>query len=1024
MNVEIYETKEFLKALRAMKLVGGRKSKAADQVFVMRSSIGVIDNPFRSLRKTKHGESRIAGCVKYDLHEFCRLITIVGNGCIFLVFVGDHEDSEAWLESHRGLTIGAVDGKSLGKTKISDVESGVTINSDPDNWSGVLIERLSGELFERLLGDRPFREVQAVQRIKAGSSDIVIKACLVQVGDESLQAALYDILVLLNGGHIEEAENRTLHHLGDFKPLAELSAEELLELDMGDGTRKVELGSKEYSAWVSRFMETKHPFDWFLFMHPEQERHVAVDYSGPAKLSGVTGSGKTSIAVKRAIRLASEYTDKKLLVVSLNRALCEFISEIVDHACGSDQALRSRIEVASLFSICQALLQEFEPENAKLYSDITWGLEEHKDEVYREFYRCLSNVKDAEVLRPIHRLLTSQSIDAEKYISEEFDWIRSALARDQRSNYASISRQGRGYKILEQHRASILEGLAGWERKMSAVGVIDYMGLVTAVTRHMDKITPRYRCILVDEVQDFGSVELSILRKLVKPDRNDLFVCGDAAQSILPKHQSFDAAGIDVKGRSSRIFRNYRNSREILKVAHQVLTLNLSELHFEVGELEISDPELSYRSSAEPLLLEAKSLEIEIAAALRLLDANDEIAERRGTTHSGCIAIVGYSGFEVQQYGKDIGIPVLDGASKFLHGTRFLSDLEQTKGYEFDTMVIVNCAQGQLPPQGAPEQEVFRNASEFYVAMTRAKNQLILSFSGNVCAWLKTLNMSISLWSDVVDVNDLPKIGIPGFLQEFPDTEALDLRQLTGTEFIFTPYARGLDVDVQERLEEFVDGRGLLQARTQRRLKWRDIGSLIDDLDSGIGASVLGPVARDVVKTRLAEASLGLRPSIKPKPLRKKTSLTQATVTAEAPQDPKPPTHDSARPNGLEKLGLAARELMILHELHIRSARDLIDADDKILAKHLTMTVINALKEKARAEESRAASRVSASISLDDADFSERIISMFKKMGLNSFGDLAQLSQRDLWAQSQLGRVDVQRILRICRDHNVTLRDN
>jgi hypothetical protein len=174
--------------------------------------------------------------------------------------------------------------------------------------------------------------------------------------------------------------------------------------------------------------------------------------------------------------------------------------------------------------------------------------------------------------------------------------------------------------------------------------------------------------------------------KVAKPDKNDLFLCGDAAQHILPKH--LDAAGIDVKGRSSRIIRNYRNSREILKLAHQVLTLNLSESQFELGELEISDPELSYRSSAEPLLLETSSLKVEIAAALKLLDTNDEIAHRRGTSHSGCIAIVGYSGF-------------VDGASQFLHGTHFLSDLEQTKGCEFDTMVIVNCAQGHPPPRGS-----------------------------------------------------------------------------------------------------------------------------------------------------------------------------------------------------------------------------------------------------------------------------------------------------------------------------------
>jgi hypothetical protein len=806
---------------------------------------------------------------------------------------------------------------------------------------------LPADVFDSLLGHLAFREVHPLREIRAGSPDGAIRAFIAQISDETLRYALFDILVLLNNGSIEEAKNRALHHLGKFKSIAELSTDELLEIDMGDGTRKVELGSKEYNEWVSRFIEANHPFDWFLFMHPEQEKHVAADYSGPAKLSGVTGSGKTSIAVKRAVRLAREYKDEKILLLSLNRALCEFISEIVDYACGSDTALRSTIEVNSLFSICRGLLLEFEPANAKLYSDVTWRLEEHKDEVYREFYRCLTNVKDAEVLRPLHRLLTSQLIDAEKYIAEEFDWIRSALGRDRRSEYISIVRQGRGYKLLEQHRTAILEGLAGWQRKMSAVGVIDYMGVVTALTKYIDRITPRYRCVLVDEAQDFGTVELSILRRLVKPDRNDLFLCGDAAQHILPKHQSFEAAGIEVKGRSSRIKRNYRNSREILKFAHRVLTLNLSECHFEMGELEISDPELSYRSSSEPLLLEASSLAVEIAAALELLDTNDEIARRRGASHSGCIAVVGYSGYEVQQYGKEIGIPVLDGASKFLHGTRFLSDLEQTKGYEFDTMVIVNCAKGNLPPSGVPEQEVFRSASEFYVAMTRAKNQLVLSFSGTVCDWLATLDIPISQWSDVVDTDDLPRVGIPGFLQEFPDIEALNLRDLTGTEFIFTPYARGLEVELQEKLEEFVDGRGMLQARTQRRIKWKNIGALMDDLESGGGSgSVLGPVARDVIKTRLAEASLGLRPSLKPKQIRKDPAspiqpfslATPGEKSKDRPPFRKPPS------GGLERLNLTAREMAILHSLNIRSLRDLMAANENVLARHLTMTRIRTLK--------------------------------------------------------------------------------
>lgn len=1017
-DVALYETKDFMNALRAMKLSGGRKSKAADQVLAMLGSISRFEDPFQALRLTKHGETRIPGCVKYDLQDFCRLVTVVGNGCIFLLYAGDHNDADAWIKKHQGLTLGAVAGSFLGTTKISDEKSGVSINNEPDNWSGVLVDRLSDDLSEQLLGHLPFREVKPVRELLAGSPEGLIKSKLAHLADESLRTALFDILVLLNNGALEEAQNRVLHHLGMFKPLFELSPDELVELDMGDCTRKVEIGSVDYNNWAQRFIETKHPFEWFLFMHPEQEKLVLADYSGPAKLSGVTGSGKTSIAIKRAVRLASEYQDGKILILSLNRALCEFISEIVDFACGEDAALRERIEVNSLFSICQRLLVEFEPMSARLYSDVTWRLEEHKDEVYREFYRCLNNVNDAEVLRPIHRLLTSQSIEAERYIAEEFDWIRSAVGRDKRADYNSIARQGRGYKISEQHRPAILDGLTGWERKMSAVGVIDYMGLVTALTKYAEAIEPQYRSIIVDEAQDFGSVELSILRRLVKPDKNDIFLCGDAAQHILPKHQSFESAGIDVKGRSNVIRRNYRNSREILRLAHKVLTSNLSEFHFEIGEMDISDPELSYRSSSEPLILEAPSLQIEIAAALRLLDYNDELAARRGGNHSGCIALVGYSSYEVQQYGKEIGIPVLDGASQFRHGSRFLSDLEQTKGYEFDTVVIVNCAKGNLPPSWAPEQEVFRSASEFYVAMTRAKTQLILSYSGTICDWLSALGVAASKWSDVVVLDDLPDLSLPGFLQEFPDLDVLDVRELTGVEFIYTPYARGLEVDVQQKLEELVDGRGLLQAGTQRRLKWKTMGSLGEDLAIG-GGSTFGPVTRELIKTRLLQASLGARPTIKPR----RPQLAAALPISVMAVDSKPAQHSAAtaRTGSLEVLGLPARDMALLHSLNIRSLRELISVSDKVLAPHLSKKRIAALKDYARTQ---ARSRANDEVTLSEIGFSGRVVDVLCGIGVKKLSDFGRISRSDLYAQSSLGSIDVQRILRVCREEGVALRDS
>ena len=42
-----------------------------------------------------------------------------------------------------------------------------------------------------------------------------------------------------------------------------------------------------------------------MFLHPEQEKVVQADYPGVTQLSGVSGSGKTCVAVRRALRFAA-----------------------------------------------------------------------------------------------------------------------------------------------------------------------------------------------------------------------------------------------------------------------------------------------------------------------------------------------------------------------------------------------------------------------------------------------------------------------------------------------------------------------------------------------------------------------------------------------------------------------------------------------------------------------------------------------------------------------------------------------
>ena len=423
------------------------------------------------------------------------------------------------------------------------------ISYQPNNFDGPILDRLDQEYRIKLLGDLPGKITEPIRDLRSDASEDKILQELRRVPAGAHHDLLFDVFILLGSGSIKGAENRINFYFPDDNPeklipAEEISEEDILEIREGEAVKEITIGSPEYEKWIDSYLKSNDELDWFLFMHPEQKKFVDTDYTGPTKLSGVSGSGKTGIAVRRAVRLAEKYAGQDVALIMLNRSLSSLISNLVDHIC-FDKEVRGRIHVFSFFQLCQNMLTECEPGSERSYSDITWNLGEHIDEFFREFYRCQAAHDKAEVLTPLHKSLTALGIDAETYIREEFDWLRSAVPPDQRADYLEIERSERIYPIDKPGRVPILKGLEFWEEKMSAVGVSDYLGLTTTLFKHRQDISPKYSSIIVDEAQDFGTTEPEMLRHLVPPDENDLFFCGDLAQHILPKHQNFHQAGIE-----------------------------------------------------------------------------------------------------------------------------------------------------------------------------------------------------------------------------------------------------------------------------------------------------------------------------------------------------------------------------------------------------------------------------------------------------------------------------------------------
>ena len=88
---------------------------------------------------------------------------------------------------------------------------------------------------------------------------------------------------------------------------------------------------------------------WAVFLHPAQRDIVEREYNGPARVAGTAGTGKTIVALHRAVRLA--------LVAEVQRKL-ESSQVRADTLDARDKILR-RIERHWTYRLCRGLRAPF-----------------------------------------------------------------------------------------------------------------------------------------------------------------------------------------------------------------------------------------------------------------------------------------------------------------------------------------------------------------------------------------------------------------------------------------------------------------------------------------------------------------------------------------------------------------------------------------------------------------------------------------------------------------------------------------
>lgn len=257
-----------------------------------------------------------------------------------------------------------------------------------------------------------------------------------------------------------------------------------------------------------------------------------------------------------------------------------------------------------------------------------------------------------------------------------------------------------------------------------------------------EAILPTYDAVLIDEGQDFEADWLRLVSLLINADTQSLLLVEDRAQTIYQRKRSYlQDTGLSFQGRSKVLSINYRNTQQIVKFAwdfyreHSVFKNKVVNRELEG---EIIAPQSTKRRGPEPGIVKAANFSVEmkiVARSIKKLHTEKKVPLEdililyrvKRTYHTSIIDII-------KRSLNEAGLPFYwiteNDVSKRSYekedGKIKISTIDSSKGLDFRAVFIVNVDSMPFPLEENKEREV----SLLYIGMTRAKEYLCLSYSG------------------------------------------------------------------------------------------------------------------------------------------------------------------------------------------------------------------------------------------------------------------------------------------------------
>jgi len=449
---------------------------------------------------------------------------------------------------------------------------------------------------------------------------------------------------------------------------------------------------------------------WTVFLHPEQRRFVTAEYNGPARVSGSAGTGKTVVALNRAVYLAKNNPNARVLLATFSETLANALRTNLRVLIHNQPMLGEQIEVYAMNVIGERL------HTANMGKALIASTE------------------------MIHSLLVESAAKvsghsfSHHFLTTEWEQVVDAWQLDSWEAYRDVSRLGRKTRLPDNRKEILWTIFEHVKSALKAQGLTTYAGMFNQLAAHYaaGQRSP-FDFIVVDEAQDVDIPQLKFLAALSGNRPNSLFFAGDLGQRIFQQPFSWKSLGVDVRGRSKTLRINYRTSHQIRMQADKLLGPELADVD---GLSETRNGTVSVFNGPAPTIETFDSPQSEIEAVAAWLKERLDNGLRPEEIGIFVRSEAQLPRAKSALQAAELTYKVLNQKMNTTSGSASLCTMHLAKGLEFRAVAVMACDDEVIPLQERIDtvtddsdlEEVYNTERHLlYVACTRARDHLLVT---------------------------------------------------------------------------------------------------------------------------------------------------------------------------------------------------------------------------------------------------------------------------------------------------------